>query len=47
VKELTHVGGEKDGSSGRRRSTDTRTLRNHLRARAAHRERRRKQFFTR
>jgi hypothetical protein len=47
VKELTHVGGEKDGSSGRRRSTEPRTLRNHLRARAAHRERRRKQFFTR
>jgi len=46
MKELAHVGGEKGGSS-RRRSTDPRTLRNHLRARAAHRERRRKQFFAR
>jgi hypothetical protein len=46
MKELAHVGGEKGGSS-RRRSTDSRTLRNHLRARAAHRERRRKQFFAR
>jgi hypothetical protein len=43
---LAHVGGEKGGSS-RRRSTDPRTLRNHLRARAAHRERRHKQFFAR
>jgi hypothetical protein len=46
VKELAHVSGEKGGSS-RRRSTDPRTLRNHLRARAAHRERRRKQFLAR
>ena len=46
VKELAHVGGQKSGSS-LGRSTDPRALRNHLRARAAHRDRRRKQFFTR
>jgi len=46
VKELAPSGGRKRSSSPRG-STDPRTLRNHLRARAAHRERRRKQFFTR